>query len=173
MHYIKQITLKDSSLIRIRPIRPEDEPQIRVFHKNLSESTVRKHYFAFVSLEERITHERLIQICCIDYQQEMRFVAESVDKSILGICTYHKLPNSNEAEFKLIIVDGVQGKGLGKALLIHLIDVAKLENIESLIGYILNENEVLLEMCSKLGYILKATKKDPKISKVVLNLRGT
>lgn len=170
MHYIKQVALKDGSSIRIRPIRPEDEPQIRLFHKNLSESTVRRHYFAFLSLQERITHERLIQICCIDYQQEMRFIAESADKSILGICTYHKLPNSNEAEFKLIIIDSVQGKGLGKALLIHLIDVAKLEKIERLIGYILNENEVLLGMCARLGFSLKPTKKDPKISKVVLNL---
>ena len=170
MHYIQQVVLKDGSSIRIRPIRPEDEPKIRLFHKNLSESTVRSHYFAFLSLEERIAHERLIQICCIDYQHEMRFIAENSDKSISGICMYHKLPNSNEAEFKLVIIDSVQGKGLGKALLAHLIAVAKLEQIDALIGYILNENTVLLGMCEKLGFTLKPTKKDPNIAKVKLRL---
>ncbi|MBM3191103.1 MAG: bifunctional acetate--CoA ligase family protein/GNAT family N-acetyltransferase [Chlamydiae bacterium] len=164
--YIQEVKLKDGSLIRIRPIRPEDEPCLRNFHKNLSESSVRKHYFGFLSLEERIAHERLLQICCIDYQKEMRFVAETDVKTIVGVCVYHKLPNSQEAEFKLIIVDDVQGKGLGKALLLHLIQVAEKENIQALIGYVLKENTVLLEMSRKLGFSLQPTKKDPNLIKV-------
>jgi len=168
--YISSVQLKDSSSILIRPIRPEDEPKIKSFHSELSESTIRKRYFAFLSLEERIAHERLIQICSIDYQNEMRFIALDHKKDILGVVSYHKLPNSQIADFKLVIVDRAQNKGLGKKLLMHIIEVAKKEKIDRLTGTILNENHILIGICEKLGFTIKPMKKDPKIIQVQLEI---
>lgn len=166
--YIKTIELKDKQKVFIRPIKPEDEPKVSKFHTELSESTIRKRFFAFLSLEERTSHERLIQICAIDYENEMRFIAQNANHEILGIISYHCLPNSKTADFKLVIVDRAQNKGLGKQLLDHLLAVAKKEGIKQLHGTILDENTVLLAMCKKMGFSLEKSKKDEKIIHVNL-----
>lgn len=168
--YVKKIELKDKSSVLIRPIRPEDEPQISAFHTQLSENSVRKRFFAFLSLEERTAHERLIQICAIDYQNEMRFVAIDSKGKVLGVISYHKLPNSSIADFKLIIADDAQNKGLGKKMLQHLLDTAKQEGVSKIYGTVLDENTILLSMCKKLGFTLEPSKKEKKIVHVTLKL---
>ncbi len=168
--YIKEVKLKDGQSILIRPIRPEDEPKVSVFHTELTESTIRKRYFAFLSLEERTSHERLIQICAIDYENEMRFVACDAHHQVVGIIAYHRLANSSIADFKLIISDRVQNKGLGKQLMQHLLKVAKKEKISKLYGTVLDENQVLITLCKNLGFQIEPTKKDKKILYVSLKL---
>jgi acetyltransferase len=168
--YIQSVQLQDLSFALIRPIRPEDEPKISALHKELSESTIRKRFFEFISLEERTAHERLLQICAIDYENEMRFVAVDLKKEVVGVISYHKLPNSNIADFKLVIVDRMQNKGLGKLLLTHLIAVAKKEGVSKLIGTILDENTVLLNICEKLHFTAERSKTEKKIIHVTVNL---
>lgn len=169
--YIQSVQLKDLSHVLLRPIRPEDEPKISALHKELSDSTIRKRFFEFITLEERIAHERLIQICAIDYENEMRFVAVDSQKEIIGVISYHKLPNSSIADFKLVIVDRVQNKGLGKLLLNHLISVAKIERVSKLIGTVLDENTVLLKICEKLHFTSERSKSEKKIIHVTLDLK--
>jgi acetyltransferase len=168
--YIKAATLKDGSDIRIRPVRPEDEPKVKLFHEELSENTVRARYLSLLSLEERTSHERLIQICSIDYGNEMRLIAEDAHHKIVGIASYRRLPNSKDADFKLTLVDRIQGKGLGTVLLEHLIHIAKEEKLKKLTGSILDENTHLLEMCKKHGFKVEKSGSHPKLYKATLKL---
>src|SRR5579872_1768658 len=88
--YVSPFRMKNGATVRIRPIRPEDEPAMVQFHKKLSDSTVYMRYLGFMKLEQRIAHERLTRICFIDYDREMVLVAErpvgpSGDSEILGV----------------------------------------------------------------------------------------
>ena len=60
---------------RLRPIRPEDEPQVVRFHHTLSEISVYMRYFHWMKLEQRTAHERLTRICFIDYDRQMADLA--------------------------------------------------------------------------------------------------
>jgi acetyltransferase len=77
--YVSRWTMKDGTEVRVRPIRPEDEPLKVKFHETLSDRTVYLRYFNFMSLDRRTAHERLLRICHGDYDREMVIVAECND----------------------------------------------------------------------------------------------
>ncbi|MCF7806820.1 MAG: bifunctional acetate--CoA ligase family protein/GNAT family N-acetyltransferase [Simkaniaceae bacterium] len=168
--YIERISLKDSSNITLRPIRPEDEAKMKKFHEELSENTVRSRFLKFMALDKRIAHERLVQVCSIDYDREMRFVAETDEGDVVAVGSYTKQPNSKNAEFKLIITDRAQGKGLGKKLLQKLIETARRRNIDYLFGIILNQNTILLKICEDLGFEIAPLPEEQSLLEVKLKL---
>jgi acetyltransferase len=49
----------DGERVRVRPIRPEDEPLMVRFHETLSEQSVYMRYFHMMKLDQRTAHERL------------------------------------------------------------------------------------------------------------------
>src|SRR5579872_2741545 len=100
--YVSTCTLRDGTPIRIRPIRPEDEPVLVRFHEKLSEETVYMRYLQNLKLDRRVAHERLTRICFIDYDREMALVAVDHDaltgaQSIVGVGRLTKVAGANEA----------------------------------------------------------------------------
>ncbi|GAB5411922.1 MAG: bifunctional acetate--CoA ligase family protein/GNAT family N-acetyltransferase [Chlamydiales bacterium] len=162
VEYIQETTLKDKTTVLLRPIRPEDEPAINNFHRKLSEDTVRSRYFQFLSLEERIAHDRLIHICSSDYEQEIAIVAEH-ENNIVAVLRLTRWPGTKAAHFKLIIQDDFQGKGLGSTLLDFTIDLAKREGIETLKAQVLHENKGLIAMLNKRGFTSNFADSEQKI----------
>src|SRR5262249_57285738 len=79
--YVSPWTLKDGTEVTLRPIRPEDEPLIVALHRSLSEESVYLRYFHGIKLSQRVSHERLIRICFIDYDREMALVADQRDRA--------------------------------------------------------------------------------------------
>lgn len=154
-NYIMQTKLKNEIPVILRPILPEDEHLITEFHRELSEHSVRQRYFAFMSLDERVAHERLIRICFNDYDREWAIVAviePKEGKQIIGIGRLMRIPGIPRAQFKLMIADAYHHLGLGTQLLEHLLRIAKQEKIETVDGYILSENIGMLKICKNLGF---------------------
>ncbi|MDX2255664.1 MAG: bifunctional acetate--CoA ligase family protein/GNAT family N-acetyltransferase [Pseudanabaenaceae cyanobacterium bins.39] len=148
---------KQGDRLKIRPIRPEDEPLMVEFHKALSDESVYLRYAHTIKLAQRITHERLTRICFIDYDREMILVADRQDPEtcqhkIMGVARLSKLHGTNEAEFALIISDRYQGHGLGTELIKRLIEVGKAEQLDAIVGYILPSNYKMKSICRKLGF---------------------
>jgi acetyltransferase len=48
----------------------------------------------------------------------------------------------------------VQGQGLGEELLRRLIDIARKEGVNKVVGTILADNSEMLRLCEKLGFSL-------------------
>jgi acetyltransferase len=163
--YVSQWTLKDSTEVTIRPIRPEDEPAMVRFHETLSERSVYLRYFHLINLEQRTTHERLTRICFIDYDREMALVAvrrdpETGESEILGVSRLVKIHGTREAEAAVLISDQWQGRGLGKELLGRLLTVAAAEKIEKVTAGILPDNRGVIRICEKLGFAMKYSTED-------------
>src|SRR6266404_2906330 len=106
MQYVKPWRFDDGTEILIRPIRPEDEPLMVRFHGTLSERSVYLRYFNMSSLDYRVSHERLVRICHIDYDRKIVLVAER-ESAILAVGRLVKSQEANEAEFAMLIGDAV------------------------------------------------------------------
>lgn len=172
LNYVFKTTLKDGSKVVLRPIRPEDELLIVEFHRELSENSVRQRYFEFMSLNERVAHERLIRICFTDYDREWTTVAEineNGNKKIIGVGRMFQVPGTRYARFTMIIVDKYHNLGLGTQLLQHLIDIAKQENMAMIDARILSENDGMIKICKKLGFEVFQDK-DPYVTRVQLQV---
>jgi acetyltransferase len=159
MQYVAAWTMKDGTEVKIRPIRPEDEPLLVQFHKTLSEESVYFRYFHLIKLSQRVAHERLTRICFIDYDREMALVAERNDPQtgkpeILAVGRLSKVHGTQEAEFALLVSDQYQGLGLGTELLQRLLNVGRNEQIQRINAAILFDNHAMQHICEKLGFQL-------------------
>lgn len=166
LNYVKKIQLKNGKPVVLRPIRPDDELLVAEFHRDLSENSVRQRYFEFLTLDERVAHDRLIRICFNDYDREWALVAEvneNEQRHIIGMGRLSRVPDTSYAQFKIIIRDSYHFLGLGTQILQHLLDIAKAENIQTVDGYILSENHGMIKICQQFGFSIAPDKKDPEI----------
>ena len=152
--YVSTFTLSDATPIIIRPIRPEDEPQMVRFHQILSEQSVHLRYFGSLKLESRTAHERLVRTCFNDYDREIALVAER-DKEIIGVARLIKGHGANEAEFAILIADAWQGMGIGTELLKLLVKIGRAEKLQRITGRILAANTAMLEVSRNIGFELQ------------------
>ena len=175
IQYVSDWTMKNGTPIKIRPIRPEDEPLVVKFHENLSEESIYFRYFHLMKLQTRVAHDRLSRICFIDYDRELALVADYKDPAtgehhLLGFGRLSKLHGRDEAEFSMLIGDRFQCKGLGSEFLRRLIQIGKDEKLQYITAEILSENRAMQHVCQKLGFRLESTS-EPSIVKVVYELR--
>jgi acetyltransferase len=152
IQYMGEWKAKDNTEFAIRPIRPEDEPAIVEFHKNLSERTVTMRYFQPLGLSQRTAHERLTRICFIDYDREMALVAENKRGEIVAVARMSKEHGTKSAEIAIIIRDEFHHKGLGTELMKRNLEIAKNEGLSRVFCNMLAENGDMAAICKKLGF---------------------
>ncbi|HTU47699.1 MAG TPA: bifunctional acetate--CoA ligase family protein/GNAT family N-acetyltransferase [Bryobacteraceae bacterium] len=155
--YAKPFVLEDGTHLNIRPIRPEDEPQLVRFHSTLSEQSVYRRYFALINLESRIRHERLTRMCFIDYDRQMALVAEHPNQKdspgeIIGVGRLIKSPLQKEGELAAVVGDSFQRKGIGRELVNRLVAFARDENVELLRASVLAENPAMQRLLESAGF---------------------
>jgi acetyltransferase len=166
--YIDIFKLTDGPGVIIRPIRPEDEPLMEELLRNSSEQTLMLRFFRKIS---DISHEQMTRYCNIDYDRELSFVAviRNGDRDqIIGEARISKLPDQENAEMAVVVGDQWQGQGIGKALLLHCIKIAKELGIKKMWMDILQVNSRMLYRAEKMGF--KRFSSDEDSVKVLLDL---
>jgi acetyltransferase len=157
--YVKPFRMTDGTEVLIRPIRPEDEPGIAEFHKQLSERSVRLRYFQPLQLGQRTAHERLVRVCFGDYDRELALIVErrlpAGTSEVLAVGRLSKIPGQTGSEFAILISDAWQHRGLGTELLRRLIQIGKDEKVSSITADILPDNADMRRVCEKVGFRLK------------------
>jgi acetyltransferase len=156
VQYIGAWKLKNGTEVTIRPIRPEDEPQMVRFHQIVSERSIYFRYLHMIGLSQRIAHERLTRVCFIDYAREMALVAEQRDAAgqpvILAVGRLMKLRSSNEAEFAILVADPYQRQGLGTELLRRLVRIGRDEKLARIVASIDVDNQDMQIVSQRVGF---------------------
>jgi acetyltransferase len=145
--------LTDGREVTLRPIRPEDEPLEHEMLSTLSERTMRERFFSVI---KDITHGMLIRFCNIDYDREMAIVAEIKEgnrKRIIGISRLILDSDLKSGEFAVLVHDDFHGKGLGYKLVDMIIGIAQEKGLDNIYGIVLSDNERMLRLCRKLGFV--------------------
>ena len=153
--YQEKWEMKGGDAVTIRPIRPDDEPLLIQFHKDLSQETVRQRYLKTVNYEERVAHNRLLRICFNDYDREIALLVEK-EKEILGVIRLTKIPGTKDATFALTVKDRWQNRGIGVKLMEKLLQAATTEKVERIQAYMLSENFQMQKLCKHFGFTLKS-----------------
>jgi acetyltransferase len=158
VQYIERMTLPDGTQLKIRPIRPEDEPLLVKFHQTLSDDTVYRRYSQTLHVSQRVAHERLSRICFNDYEREIALIAElrtdTGERQVIAVVRLIRLPGTDAAELALIVSDAYQGRGLGIRLTERAVNVARQEQIQQIIAYMLPVNRGMQRICERLGFQL-------------------
>lgn len=155
--YTAPFRLKDGTEVKVRAIRAEDEPLIAELHASHSPRTIRMRFFSMV---KSLSRASMIRLCHLDYDREMAFAAvleDSAGPHILGVSRYYLDPETGDAEFAVVVGDRWQGQGLGRHLMLRLMDVAWQRGIRRLVGQVLRENEPMLRLMRSLGFTVRPT----------------
>jgi acetyltransferase len=157
----RDIRLEDGTPMRLRPIRPEDEPTLQRAFGRLSAETIRMRFFLPM---KRLSHGMAAQLTQIDYDREMAFVLADAGAAsraeIRGVARLSADPDGERAEFAIVVEDAMTGRGIGRLLMRHLIEYAASRGIRELFGDVLAENANMLLLCRHLGFKTAAPPRD-------------
>ncbi|VVE15363.1 GCN5 family acetyltransferase [Pandoraea iniqua] len=140
--------------VRVRPIRPEDEPAYNQFFHTLTPQDVQFRYFGLI---KELSHSQMARVTQIDYDRSMTFVATEKDDDgntrLLGVVQALADPDNTVAEFAVTVSPAAQGRGLGRALMEHIVDYSRKRGTGELIGYVLTANTRMLTLARHLGFV--------------------
>ena len=147
--------LRDGTPVLLRPMKPEDEPLVSDFLGKCSEETI---YFRYFKLIKKWTHEMLIRFTQNDYDRELGLMAIGLPPGpevMMGVSRMVMAADRSTAEFAVIVADPWQGKGLGPKLVERITEIAREQGVKLLTGDVLAQNQPMLEMVKRLGFVLK------------------
>jgi ribosomal protein S18 acetylase RimI-like enzyme len=148
------LELADGTRVHVRPIVPEDEPLLIEAVAAMSERTV---YFRFFSPLKRLPDALAHRLAVVDYNDRFALVGTTHrpdgKERIVGVARYDRVHGTDVAETAVAVVDEFQRRGLGSALLTILGKVARDHGIKTFTLIVLPENQQMLGLLRKMGWI--------------------
>jgi len=166
--------LRDGAIVHVRPIRPEDAELERAFVHGLSEQT---RYFRFFYRLHELTPAMLARFTQVDYDREMALVAiddgakTKAGAAFIAVARYTTNPDGESAEFAIVVADAWQGRGVGRIVMLRLIDSAKRRGLSRLEGIVLRANANMRKFCEAIGFVARDDPDEPEQVMMVLDLR--
>jgi RimJ/RimL family protein N-acetyltransferase len=150
LHHVTD-SLKDGTLVRIRPIRASDKQLLAGAVERLSAET---RYLRFMSPKPRLSSTELRYLTEVDQVDHIALVAVPAEgpECILGVARAVRLPGEPElAEFAIVVGDALQGRGLGRLLSERLVDASLEQGIRRFTATVLAENVRAIALVRSIG----------------------
>jgi acetyltransferase len=167
----EDLALPDGLSMRLRPIRPEDEP---AFHKLFAHLTPEEVLLRFLNPMKALPHALAARLTQIDYDREMALVLEGKNpdgvSELYGGVRIIADPDNERAEFAVLLRGDMTGSGLGPMLMRRIIDYARSRGIGEIYGEVLSENQAMLKLCQVFGFSARRIPDDPGVMHVSLPL---
>ena len=144
---------------RIRLLRPDDEARYPEFLAHVSADDRRRRFFSAARLSARqiwsLTHPDSVTARVI-------LAVDPDDDAIYGVARLHRV-TGQEGEFAVLVRSDLKGRGLGHALMRHILRLAPEICVESVFGLILRDNLGMLDLARDLGFVIEADPADPAL----------
>ncbi len=151
------MTLRNGASVRLRAIRPGDEPRLLALCRRLSPGTVYQRFFSSRPLRPEEAHA----LANVDYRRRMAVVAEIDDAGqepeLIGVAQYGPSNEGSTADIGLVVADGWQGLGLGSLLLEEILRAGEQRGIHEFSADVLTENRRALRLLARHTDITRRT----------------
>ncbi len=150
------VTLRNGASVRLRAIRPDDEPRLMALCHRLSPRTVYERFFSV----RRLRPEEAHAFANVDYRQRMALVAEvdtGHEPELIGVARYDRSDEKTIADIGLVVEDAWQGLGLGSILLEEILRTGEQRGITQFSGDVLTENRRALTLLARHTAIMRRT----------------
>lgn len=163
----EQLTLADGREFLLRPIRAEDEPALRRFFTRLDPEEIRLRFHHPMKVMDHTLAARLTQL---DYDRDMALALVDDAGDLHGVVRLSSDPDRRQAEYAVIIARALSGMGLGLLLMKRIIAYARDQGVGEIFGSVLSENEAMLGLCQKLGFVREPHPEGPGLVMVRLKM---
>jgi acetyltransferase len=163
----EMVAIADGSKFLLRPIRPEDEPQLVAAFAQLSPQAIRMRFF---STMRELPHSLAARLSQIDYDREMALVltdpGSAGRQSVYGVVRLAADPDNERAEYAIVVRDDMAGRGLGVLLMRRMLAYAERRGIKEVFGDVLAENKRMLDIARRLDFTAAPLAEQPSIVRV-------
>ena len=136
----RDVRALDGTVVRLRPIRPDDDARLVAFHSRLSSYSV---YLRFFGFHPTLSEAEVRRFTHVDYRDRLAFVIVDADDRLTG---------TDEAEVAFVVDDEVQHRGLGTLLLDDLAQAAWRCGITRFMAHTLAQNSGMLHVFWRSGF---------------------
>jgi acetyltransferase len=168
-----EITLHDGRVLKLRPIRPHDEPSLVAMVDHCTPEDIRLRFFGSM---KTVPHTLAARLSQIDYDREMALLAidptGEPGQEIVGVVRLFADPDNVSAEYAILVRSDFHGQGLGHLLMERLLAYARGKGLTSVFGEVLAENRRMLEIARELGAKVASRSGPDRTVRVVFDLHA-
>jgi GNAT superfamily N-acetyltransferase len=167
----RDITLKDGTVVHIRPIRLDDAPRLQDLYDHLSRHTA---YQRFFSVMKRLPPDWARMLASVDYRTRFAVVAEQPGArgaELVGVGRYEPTGDPTDVEVAFVVQDGWQNRGLGTILFNDVLRAGVARGIRRFRAFVLADNRRMLDLIVRFGEI-KERRTDQGVTELVFTPRG-
>lgn len=160
-----EVTLENGMRVIVRPAGPGDRDRLR---EGLAKASPTSRYLRFLRPIEFLTEREIDYLLNLDYDDHFAWGAVAADdpeQPGLGIARYVRdEEDPQSAEAAVMVIDEVQGMGIGTLLLRLLAESAQENGIRRFTAYVSAENRSVLEGLREAGAELEPEDSHVKVA---------
>ncbi len=150
------VTLRDGVNVLLRPMIPEDEARLIELFAPINEEDLRY-------LRDNVKDPAVIQEWCrtLDYTRVLPLLALVKDR-VVGQATLHFRhgPKRHIGEVRIFLAKDFRQRGLGTRMLKTLIELARRQNLHTLVAEVVADQTRVIKAFQNLGFVLRCTFED-------------
>jgi len=146
----RKITLRDGSVVSIRPILPDDAARLQELHGRLSRDSAYQRFFAIV---KRLPPDWARILATVDYRQRLALIVEAPSGSgpeLIAVGRYDAVGEPDTAEVAFVVQDSWQNRGLGTMLFEEILHAAAARSYRRFRAFVLADNRRMLDLITRL-----------------------
>ena len=167
----RDVSLKDGTRVRLRPIRPDDAPRLQALYDRLSRHTA---YQRFFTVMKRLPPDWARILATVDYRRRLALVVEFETLSgfdLIAVGRYEPTDEPDTAEVAFVVQDGWQGKGLGTLLFQEVLRAATARGVRRFRAWVLADNRRMLDLIARFGSV-KERKTEQGVTEIIFEPRA-
>ena len=145
----RTVRLANDALVRLRPIRPDDAPQLIALYGRLSMLSA---YHRFFTVMKRLPPDWAQVFANVDFQRRLAIVAERdtpMSSELIAVGRYEPGDADDTVEVAFVVEDGWQGFGLGPILLDAVLRAGEARGVQRFRAYVLADNSRMLNLLAR------------------------
>lgn len=165
------LRLPDGRELWLRPVCAADRTPIAVGFTLLGEDEVRRRYLHPV---KELSDDYLQQLVNPVPGESFAVVAAEPlppGEALVGaLARLNREPGKDSGEFAILVSRFVAGQGLGKALMLRLLEWAEVNGIRQVWGEVMDDNTPMIQLAQSLGFQRDTSEESPNLLRVSLDL---
>ncbi|TWB90554.1 acetyltransferase (GNAT) family protein [Bradyrhizobium macuxiense] len=160
--------LRDGSRIEVRSLRPDDQDDMLAA---VDRTTVQSRQRRFFAPKRSFSDKEISFFMNIDFANHVALVAQIDEdgRPVVAGGGRYIVAQPRRAELAFVVIDAYQSKGIGTALMRHLLVIARDVGLKELTAEVLPENAAMLSIFSRFGFRSSAGD-DPQVRHLTLKL---
>ncbi len=157
-----RLTLKDGTLLYVRPARPTDERMVQTFLYRMDEDSIR---YRFHGKLESLHRDRVQEFVNVDYEGAVTLLVFLADErgerpEVIAIGQYLHYAGTGAAEAAFTTDHEYRSRGIATYLFKELIKMAREQKIDRMFAEVLRENQAMLAVFRRGGVPAEFTFED-------------